>query len=112
MITKHKNRYVLVESSAPVDTREAATASYLNDAIAAEMGHVRYLEANPKLVYQVNPSSFIVRVNRGYEKELILSLAFIKEVGGSKVGFYTLNTSGTVRALLGRRRAASTIALY
>lgn len=100
MITRPKNRYLLVESSALLDTRDHVLAKRILDALVFEIGAVGFVKANPKIVHQVGDTAFILRVNRGYEDGVVLALSFIKEVGNVKVGFYTIKTSGTIRALI------------
>ncbi len=100
MIVRHKNRYLLVEASEPINTKDASIASALSESIGAEMGHIGYIRANPKVVHQFCDNAFIIRVNRGYERDLILATAFIKNIKGRQVALYTISTSGTVRSLL------------
>lgn len=107
MITRPKNRYLLVESSVPLDTRDRVLAERILGAMAFEMGALGYVSANPKLVYQAGDNCFIIRVNRGYEDGLVLALAFIKKIGEAKVGFYTIKTSGTIRKLSSGMRRPS-----
>jgi RNase P/RNase MRP subunit POP5 len=38
-------------------------------------------------------------MNRGCEREVMLALSFLKNIGGSRIGFYTVRTSGTIRSL-------------
>lgn len=97
MILKRKYRYVAVRTSSPVD------ASAMENRITAElmrvMGELSYSEANPKIASQPSPTLFIIRVNRSYEKRLILSLAFIKKIGEAPIGLFSIKTSGTIRSL-------------
>lgn len=107
MIIKPKNRYLLVESSSPLDTSNRAVAEKVLDAIAFEIGALGYVRANPKIVQQVGNRAFIIRVNRGWEGDLVLALSFIKRVGDMKVGFYTIKTSGTIRKLASRFKSVN-----
>lgn len=100
-ITKHKSRYVLVESSEPINTMDAEISRALLNSTDRLIGEVGHAELNPKLVFQYNDRVFIMRVNRGAERKAILALAFIKEVAGKKLGLYTIKTSGTIRSLVG-----------
>lgn len=101
MITKYKNRYVLIESSEPINTMDRAVSYALLNSTDKLVGEVGHAELNPKLVFQYNDNVFIMRVNRGYERKAILALSFIKDVGGKKLGLYTIKTSGTIRSLIG-----------
>ena len=100
MITRPKNRYLLVESSVPLDTRDSVLAKRILDALAFEIGAIGYVKANPKMVYQAGDRAFILRMNRGYEDDVVLALSFVKEIGNATVGLYTIRTSGTIRALI------------
>jgi len=100
MITKQKNRYVLVEASAPIDTSDRAVSSELVEAIIDEIGALEYASAFPKVMSQLGDRSFVLRVNRGHESTIILALSFVKSVQGREMGFYTIKTSGTIRKLV------------
>ena len=97
MILKRKLRYVLVLCSGKIDS-ESEGREILNG-IMVVMGHLTYNMANPKIVAQYSDRAFAIQVNRGFEKELILALAFVKDIGGKKTGFYTLKTSGAIGKL-------------
>ncbi len=97
MITKRKNRYVLVESSTPIDERHFGEISGKLHSLLGSFGQ---LDASPRIVAQYSPNLVAIRVNRGFEGDVILALAFVKSVGGSRTGLYTLKTSGTLRSLL------------
>jgi RNase P/RNase MRP subunit POP5 len=99
LITRHKNRYILVESSDILNTRQYDTASSLMSAFHSQVGNVGFSEMSPKLMHQVNDRVFIMRINRDHERKAVLALAFIKSVGNRKIGLYTIRISGTIRAL-------------
>ncbi len=98
MILKRKYRYVLVFSTAALDTRNRSAA------ILAElmrfMGELGYSEANPKIVAQYTEKLFVIRTNRGFEGRLILALSFIRTLSGARIGLSTLKTSGTIKSLM------------
>ena len=100
MITKYKNRYILTESSEPVDVNDRGTALDIASSIDRQLGEIGRVELNPKPVYQYNPNVFILRVKRGYERKVILALSFIKDINGKRLGLYTIRTSGTIRSLI------------
>ena len=98
MIFRAKRRYVLVRSSVPVD---AVVSQYkLGESLLGLMGAEEYANAMPKVVKQIDDSTFILRVSRGSERKLVLALSFIKSLGSARLGFYTLRTSGSIAALL------------
>lgn len=100
MITKSKSRYLLVESSDEIDAKDKATGAGIIRAITAEIGEIEYNKANPRIAYQYNPNSFIIKMNRNYESRIVLALAFVKEVGQMPISFYTIRTSGSASKLL------------
>lgn len=42
---------------------------------------------------------FILRCNLAMYKDTIIALAFMKRLAGKEIAFYTLNASGTIKAL-------------
>ncbi len=98
MILKRKSRYVLVEPSS-VDTARLYTR--LEAELLRIMGQVTYTKASPKVVAQYG-RFFAVRINRGFEDELVLALSFARIDG---IGFYTIKTSGTLKTLAGYAKA-------
>lgn len=100
MITKHKNRYILVESTAPLDIRNPAVSQGLGTALDLQLGQIGRMESSPKPVFQYNQHAFIIRVNRGFERRLMLATAMVKEINGQRIGLYTIKTSGTIRTLI------------
>ncbi|MDE1869767.1 MAG: Rpp14/Pop5 family protein [Candidatus Micrarchaeota archaeon] len=99
MILKRKSRYVMVEASRPIDLTDKPAWSQLRADISRFIGEKEYLDANPFLAEQIDQTKFIIRVNRGSEKAIVLAFSFIKLFNNSEIGFYTLKTSGTIRAL-------------
>jgi RNase P/RNase MRP subunit POP5 len=102
MITKRKSRYVLVE---PSSTGTARLFSGFESEMLRVLGQVEYTKAAPKVVAQ-HGSMFVVRVNRGFERGLVLASAFARVDG---IGFRTLKTSGTLRTLADYAKAAATV---
>ena len=100
MIQRYKNRYVLVESSFQSGMSDRHAESEIIGAMAAEMGNTGFLEANPKIVHRPSEYTFIMRINRGYERKAVLALSFVRSVGGKKAALYTIKTSGTIRSLI------------
>lgn len=92
MITKRKSRYVLVE---PSGTDSQRLFSGFESEMLRILGQVSYTRTAPKVVAQYG-NLFAVRVNRGFERGLVLASAFARVNG---IGFRTLKTSGTLRTL-------------
>lgn len=97
MITKRKNRYILVESTSPIDERNFGD---LAGRLHALLGAFGQLTASPRVVAQYSPNLIAIRVNRGSEASVICALAFVKSLNGARLGLYTLKTSGTLQSLL------------
>ena len=95
MITKKKNRYVLFECTEKL-SEDIMDMFY--SSITSFMGSGSYSNANIKILKVYSENLFALRVNRGYEKQVILASAFSKIMDG-KVGFYTLLTSGAINVL-------------
>ena len=98
MIIKRKLRYVLVECSRDFDP--ASEGRGLEKELLRVMGEHSFADANPRFVDRCRGNAFVVSVNRGTERNAILALAFVKNIGGQDVGFYSIRTSGTMRKLL------------
>lgn len=99
MIFRKKLRYILVEASGALRMDDAHAADSLREQFASFLGQLHYFKANPQVAAQLNDRVFVLSVNRGYERNAILALSFIKKVGGNEVGLYTIRTSGTMRSL-------------
>ena len=100
MILRRKSRYVLVEVSCKADLNSSEIKKDVMLSLTKELGGLGRLRAGPKIVWCDSDSRFIVRVNRGYEKAVVLAFAFIKKLGGVRAGFYTLGVSGSIRSLI------------
>ncbi|MGC8538383.1 MAG: Rpp14/Pop5 family protein [Candidatus Micrarchaeia archaeon] len=100
MIIKKKVRYVLVYASKPVNMEQSNAKNFLYQKLLAICGIKCYSAMRPKVVEQLGENKFILRINRGSERDAVLALAFIRSmpVLGS-IGFYSLKTSGTLKAL-------------
>lgn len=99
MILKRKSRYILAESSRPIDLADRRLWDELRGAIAKFIGEKDYADSNITFIKQVDPTKFLLRTSRGAEKKIVLALCFVKQINAQEVGFYTLKTSGTIRSL-------------
>ena len=100
MIFKRKRRYILVEASRGFDITDGQNWTDLKGELYRFLGEKQYMESNLFPLKQLDDKRFIVRVSRGAEKHAILALSFVKKIGPSEIGFYTLKTSGTIRSLI------------
>lgn len=99
MIFRKKLRYLMVEASDEMRFEGAGSADELNSRIKDFLGELTYFKANPQVAAQLSSNVFVLSVNRGYERNAVLALSFIKELSGGRIGFYTIRTSGTIRSL-------------
>jgi RNase P/RNase MRP subunit POP5 len=99
MILRRKLRYVLVEATEDIDLGNPLVAEELKKRAMEFLGHLPYFKANPQVAAQLNERVFIISMNRGYERNVMLALSFLKNMNGSRIGFYTIRTSGTIRSL-------------
>lgn len=99
MIIRRKIRYVLVEASREINLGDKATVDGFQRGLDKVLGDLHYADAGPKVVAQYSDRSFVVRVNRGTEDMVVLAMAFMKEINGQPIGFYTIRTSGTIATL-------------
>ena len=99
MIFKRKLRYVLVEASREVNLADRRGVDDLKAKLHGAMGEAAYFRANLHVAAQLREDVFVISCNRGQERDLVLALSFIKELGGKRIGFYTIKISGTIRSL-------------
>ncbi len=98
---REKRRYLLVEST--LEVPEAARREFeleLYKELMHNIGEVSYFKSNPKIVKYISGSRFVLKCSLLKYKETLIALTFIKRIGGKEVGFYTINASGTIKALL------------
>ena len=99
MIIRRKSRYILVEASRDIDLSDRQVQADLSEGISRVIGNIGHVNASPKVMAQLNPRLFILRVSRGFEGDVIIALAFTKEIKGSEIGLYTIRTSGSMLRL-------------
>ena len=100
MITRRKSRYVLIRSSEPLDMNSKADFGSFRNCMKDFMGERAYVSASMQMARQTAANTFIIRVNRGTERDAMLATAFIKELNGRKLGLLTLRMSGSINALM------------
>jgi RNase P/RNase MRP subunit POP5 len=93
-----KQRYLLVETSNDVYDRHMFTEQLYKGVIEIA-GQLGYHKINPKVIEFASDNSFIIKANLSGVGELIRALTFLKKVGNFDVAFFTLRSSGTLRAL-------------
>jgi RNase P/RNase MRP subunit POP5 len=97
---RDKRRYILVEASSEIGADRKEFESLFYSELIHNIGETEYFRANPKIIRFIDDRRFILKCGLSKYKETIVSLSFIKRIGKNEVGFYTLGSSGTIRALL------------
>jgi len=96
-----KSRYILVESSVQIEAANAQQFErQLYEALLRSIGELSYHEANPRIMKFLNERQFILKCGLQGYKSTILALSMIKRLEGAEIAFYTIKSSGTIRALL------------
>jgi RNase P/RNase MRP subunit POP5 len=99
---RDKRRYILVESTIPInESGRKGFEQELFKELLHNIGEISYFRANPKIMKYLDGNRFVIRCSLSKYKDTINALTFIKSLGGKDVGLYTLNVSGTIRALIG-----------
>lgn len=97
---REKHRYVLVESGMEVPEQDRENfALGLRNALLHYIGESNCHRANPRIVEFTGPNRFIMRSSLWGYGQLVAALALIKKVNGGDSYFYTLKSSGTLKAL-------------
>ncbi len=91
---REKHRYVLVESTINLDGIDNKLYNQLFYAI----GSSEYSNVNPKVI-SAKGNQAVIRCSLAGLNKLILALTFIKSIDKNPVAFYTIKTSGTLKAL-------------
>lgn len=102
---RDKRRYLLVESA--IEFSESSRRDLeqeLYRELLHNIGEVNYFKANPKIIKYIDNKRFILKCSLEKYRETTLALTFIKRLNGKEAGFYTLNASGTIKALMKPRQ--------
>jgi RNase P/RNase MRP subunit POP5 len=99
MIYRRKQRHILVEASSEINLADKRVEDDLKARLRGFLGEIEYFKSNPQVSAQLNGNVFILSVNRGYERNAILALSFIKDFKKERIGFCTIKTSGTIKSL-------------
>ncbi len=99
MIKARKHRYLLVVSFPQLDMLDKRNAMLMLDSIRQFVGYASYAFANPIVIKVFHDNMFVLRCNRGYEKQMALALAFSRRIGDLSIAFCTIKTSGTIKTI-------------
>lgn len=100
---RDKHRYFLVESTTEVSGDEQTYMNNLSKELMRCIGETKYHRVNPKLMKFVDKNTFIIKTNLIGASDLVLALTLTKRINNSDTAFYTLRSSGTIKALLSSR---------
>ncbi len=96
---REKKRYILVEAYAPVPADRDEFAKGLYSELIKCAGQLTYHRMNTRVIEFMDGNRFIIRATLEGTPGIVAALAFVKSVNGSDNAFYTLRSSGTIRAL-------------
>ncbi|MEM3245638.1 MAG: Rpp14/Pop5 family protein [Candidatus Micrarchaeaceae archaeon] len=93
-LTKNKHRYLLVRSSVGID---ALNAYDIKKALFEKLGMRFHLAALKIISMQGN--YLIIRCSLKSFDDVVAALTMIKNINGSRIAFYTIKSSGTIKSL-------------
>ena len=97
---RDKRRYILIESGMGVAEAERGDFSIvLYNALLHSVGESNYHRVNPKMVKFISDRRFVLRAGLAGSGQLVAALGLLKKINGKDCYFYTLKTSGTIKAL-------------
>ena len=64
------------------------------------IGEIDYNMVNPRIVKYLDGKTFIMKVDNEGLSKAVLALSLMRRLGQSEQAFYTLLSSGTIKALL------------
>ena len=95
-----KSRYILVESAVPITAGERKDFEpLLCRALLHQIGEIGYHRTNPKVAGFIDERRFVLKCNLDGYRNAILALSMVKRLDSRETAFYTLNSSGTLKAL-------------
>jgi RNase P/RNase MRP subunit POP5 len=98
---RRKIRYILTESAKPIPEGDRSQFEHqLYRAMLHAIGELSYHKTNPKIIKFIDDKRFILRCSLEGYKAALLALAIIKKLDEKEAAFYTLKSSGTIKALL------------
>lgn len=97
---REKHRYLLVEMSNETQLNEKEFYALLSRELSRCIGEIHFHKVNPRFMKFANPKSFVIRSSLEGMGSLTLAFAMIKRLNTEPMSFYTLNSSGTIKALL------------
>lgn len=96
---REKHRYLLVEYNSEMPQDKAAFSKALHREIMSCFGQLHYFKGSFRIMEFPGSNFFIIRSSLNEYENLIRALALIKKLEGNDAAFYTLRSSGTIKAL-------------
>ncbi len=93
-----KRRYILVESLYGIsDIRDFGKE--LSAGMISIIGQIRFHKSNLRVIEVIDDTHFILKADLDGYGDSVVALAMLKRLAGKECAFYTLKSSGTLRAL-------------
>ena len=96
---REKHRYLLVEYNNEMPQDKTAFSKALHREIMSCFGQLHYFKGSFRIMEFPSGNFFIIRSSLNEYENLIRAFALIKKLGGDDAAFYTLRSSGTIKAL-------------
>jgi len=99
-VIREKHRYLLVEMSGETKLNEKEFYALLARELIRCIGEMNFHRVNARFMKFTSSKSFVIRSSLEGIGSLTLAFALIKRLSAEPLSFYTLKSSGTIKALL------------
>jgi len=93
-----KKRYLMVESALPIPDREEFKRQFYRELLLV-LGELGYHKVNPRVIRFIGDRRFVMKADLEGVSDAIRATALINRIGEQNTAFYTLSSSGTIKAL-------------
>ena len=94
-------RYLLVETSRETNIESVSNLEReFYRRLRSLVGEMNYHKVNPRIMRFLDSKRFILKANFEGVEDAILALALMKRFDNSDTAFWTLKSSGTIKALV------------
>ncbi len=97
---RDKQRYLLIEMSKAATSDEKGFSYDLYRELVRIIGEINYHKVNPKFIKFSGERRFVIKSSLAGVNQMILAFALIKRINNTDIAFYTLKSSGTIKALM------------
>ncbi len=94
---KAKHRYIIAIATSSIDERSIKRALFY------KLG-INYYKASIRII-SIRQDSIIIKCSLESLMQVIAALTLVKEIDGHEIAFYTIKSSGTLRALKSKSKA-------